>query len=139
MTPRCYLRLTKTKKSFILLILVPKIVSNFWWQTFFGQSQNCSIEGTWKIFNGNEIGTLLAWWQLQVHNQKFGEHFVSKDLILIASTVSSNHNTILSQIKITRACRSQLMYSSHCFCSGGNKQDTGQKRLEWPVKLKTRL
>ena len=38
----CYLRLAKTKKSFILSILVPKIVSNFWWQTFFGQSQNCS-------------------------------------------------------------------------------------------------
>ena len=54
MTARCYLRLTKTKKSFILLILVPKIVSNFWWQTFFGLSQNCStihntdIEGTPK-------------------------------------------------------------------------------------------
>lgn len=47
------------------------------------------VDGTWKIFNGNEIGTLLAWWQLQVHNQKFGEHFVPKDLILIASTVSS--------------------------------------------------
>ena len=31
------------------------------------------VENAWKIFNGNEIGTLLAWWQLQVHNKKFGD------------------------------------------------------------------
>lgn len=43
----------------------------------------------WKIFNGNEIGTLLAWWQLQVHYKKFGDQYQRKNLIFIASTVSS--------------------------------------------------
>ena len=47
------------------------------------------VEGTWKIFNGNEIGTLLAWWQLQVHYKRFGDKYLSKNLIFIASTVSS--------------------------------------------------
>ena len=45
--------------------------------------------GTWKIFNGNEIGCLLAWWQLHVHNTKFGDKYNKKNLYYIASTVSS--------------------------------------------------
>ena len=45
--------------------------------------------GTWKIFNGNEIGCLLAWWQLHVHNSKFGDKYNKKNLYYIASTVSS--------------------------------------------------
>merc|ERR1712223_20166 len=49
------------------------------------------VENAWKIFNGNEIGTLLAWWQLQVHNKKFGDDETQNqsNLIFIASTVSS--------------------------------------------------
>ena len=45
--------------------------------------------GTWKIFNGNEIGCLLAWWQLHVHNSKYGDKYNKKNLYYIASTVSS--------------------------------------------------
>ncbi len=49
-----------------------------------------NVEGQWKIFNGNEIGTLLAWWQLQVHLKHHGEEkFERKNLYYIASTVSS--------------------------------------------------
>lgn len=48
------------------------------------------VDGVWKIFNGNEIGTLLAWWQLQVHLKRYGEQkYQRKNLYFIASTVSS--------------------------------------------------
>ena len=49
------------------------------------------VDSAWKIFNGNEIGTLLAWWQMQVHFKKFGDDKTQRrsNLIFIASTVSS--------------------------------------------------
>ena len=39
----------------------------------------------WKIFNGNEIGTLLAWWQLQVHYKKFGDQYQRKVKLITSS------------------------------------------------------
>ncbi len=42
----------------------------------------------WKIFTGNEIGTLLGWWQFQVHMTKYPDTDKSK-LYFLASTVSS--------------------------------------------------
>ena len=49
-----------------------------------------SSDRSWKIFNGNEIGTLLAWWQLQVHlNKHSKDEFEHKNLYFIASAVSS--------------------------------------------------
>jgi phosphomannomutase len=48
------------------------------------------VDGTWRIFNGNEIGAILAWWQLQVHLAKHGESgYKRENLYYIASTVSS--------------------------------------------------
>ena len=46
-------------------------------------------DGTWKIFNGNEIGSLLGWWQLQVHVLGDTNHFKRENLYYIASAVSS--------------------------------------------------
>merc|ERR1712223_875217 len=46
-------------------------------------------DGTWKIFNGNEIGSLLGWWQLQVHHYGDSNHFKRENLYYIASAVSS--------------------------------------------------
>ena len=48
-----------------------------------------TTDGSWKIFNGNEIGCLLAWWQFKVHVHKFGDKFDKKHLYYLASTVSS--------------------------------------------------
>ena len=48
-----------------------------------------TTDGSWKIFNGNEIGCLLAWWQFKVHEHKFGDKFDKKHLYYLASTVSS--------------------------------------------------
>lgn len=44
--------------------------------------------GTWKIFTGNELGTLLGWWMLDVHKRKHPEIPLNK-VYTIASTVSS--------------------------------------------------
>ena len=46
-------------------------------------------DGTWKIFNGNEIGSLLGWWQLKVHGFGDSNDFKRENLYFIASAVSS--------------------------------------------------
>ena len=46
-------------------------------------------DGTWKIFNGNEIGSLLGWWQLKVHEFGDSNDFKRENLYYIASAVSS--------------------------------------------------
>ncbi|CAG9798721.1 unnamed protein product [Chironomus riparius] len=42
----------------------------------------------WKVFNGNEIGTLLGWWSIQYFKETYPEKSLS-DCYLLASTVSS--------------------------------------------------
>ena len=45
--------------------------------------------GEWKIFNGNEIGALLGWWQFKIYTELLAKDVAKKDLYFIASTVSS--------------------------------------------------
>jgi len=45
--------------------------------------------GEWKIFNGNEIGTLLGWWQFKIYTEFLAKDIAKKNLYFIASTVSS--------------------------------------------------
>ena len=42
----------------------------------------------WKVFTGNEIGSLLGWWQLTVHSAKHPSEDKDK-WFYVASTVSS--------------------------------------------------
>ena len=48
-------------------------------------SPNVVSSSKWKIFNGNEIGTLLAWWLLQVHYKKFGDQYQRKVKLITCS------------------------------------------------------
>ena len=48
-----------------------------------------NFSGDWKIFNGNEIGTLLGWWQLKLYTELLAKDVPRKNLHFIASTVSS--------------------------------------------------
>jgi phosphomannomutase len=48
-----------------------------------------SSKGAWHIFNGNEIGALLGWWQLQNYLDRNGPDVDKSKLFYIASTVSS--------------------------------------------------
>lgn len=43
---------------------------------------------SWKVFNGNEIGALLAWWMIFAYKQKYKRESY-KDVYLLSSTVSS--------------------------------------------------
>ena len=47
------------------------------------------FSGDWKIFNGNEIGALIGWWQFKIHTECLAPGLSRKDLYFIASTVSS--------------------------------------------------
>ena len=49
------------------------------------------VQDSWKIYNGNEIGALLAWWQLQVElkNRGADSDLKREHLYFITSTVSS--------------------------------------------------
>ena len=49
----------------------------------------CVFSGEWKIFNGNEIGTLLGWWQFKIYTELLAKDISKKNLYFIASTVSS--------------------------------------------------
>ena len=45
---------------------------------------------SWRLFNGNEIGSMLGWWQLQVHLASEDQaKYKRENLYFIASTVSS--------------------------------------------------
>ncbi|XP_065838577.1 phosphopentomutase-like [Oscarella lobularis] len=43
----------------------------------------------WKVFNGNEIGSLLSYWALYNYKQSNPEGFESENVYMLASTVSS--------------------------------------------------
>lgn len=44
--------------------------------------------GEWKIFNGNELGSLLGWWTFMRYMER-PDHLQPNDCYMIASTVSS--------------------------------------------------
>jgi phosphoglucomutase / phosphopentomutase len=47
-----------------------------------------SITNNWRVFTGNELGTLLGWWTVQYYREKnLGKSL--KDCYILASTVSS--------------------------------------------------
>ena len=64
-----------------------KIRENSWFVFRFllEPSPDVVSSSKWKIFNGNEIGTLLAWWQLQVHYKKFGDQYQRKVKLITSS------------------------------------------------------
>lgn len=35
-------------------------------------------DGSWKVFNGNELGALLGWWILECYKKKQQSHWNSK-------------------------------------------------------------
>ena len=51
--------------------------------------RNLKTKWKWKIFNGNEIGAMLAWWQMQTHFKQYGDTYLRHNLYFLASTVSS--------------------------------------------------
>lgn len=57
-------------------------------------SDRCAVaeyqpkDNKWQIFTGNEVGTLLGWWQWYKHKSKSGSA-PAKDCYMISSTVSS--------------------------------------------------
>merc|ERR1712150_363479 len=55
--------------------------------------------GDWKIFNGNEIGALLGWWQFKVHTELLSKEIPRKNLYFIASTVSSKMLESISKVE----------------------------------------
>ncbi|CAG9760995.1 unnamed protein product [Ceutorhynchus assimilis] len=54
----------------------------------FGFAEKNQKTGEWKIFSGNEIGTLMGWWLLQCHKRTHPEIPLNK-VYMISSTVSS--------------------------------------------------
>lgn len=44
--------------------------------------------GNWRIFNGNELGSLLGWWSVQYYKTKFADESL-QNCYMLASTVSS--------------------------------------------------
>lgn len=52
----------------------------------------------WKVFNGNEIGTLLGWWSIQYFKETYPDKDLS-DCYLLASTVSSKMLKSMAKIK----------------------------------------
>ena len=45
--------------------------------------------GQWKVFTGNEIGTLLGWWAFACHKKQHPELYPGSSVYMIASTVST--------------------------------------------------
>ena len=46
-------------------------------------------DGSWKIFNGNEIGTLLGWWLWLLHRKSSDDGCKDSDCYMLSSAVSS--------------------------------------------------
>ncbi|OQV17026.1 Phosphoglucomutase-2 [Hypsibius exemplaris] len=55
--------------------------------------------GTWKIFSGNEIGTLLGWWMWHSFEESKKDNIKPGDCYMIASTVSSKMLRSLATIE----------------------------------------
>lgn len=47
-----------------------------------------NVDGSWKVFNGNELGALLGWWLIYLYKEKHPDSNY-KDVFLLSSTVSS--------------------------------------------------
>ncbi|XP_046852063.1 glucose 1,6-bisphosphate synthase-like [Xenia sp. Carnegie-2017] len=45
--------------------------------------------GTWKIFSGNEIATLVGWWLMECHKKSHPNDMPGQNVAMAASTVSS--------------------------------------------------
>ncbi|RMX38377.1 hypothetical protein pdam_00005487 [Pocillopora damicornis] len=45
--------------------------------------------GQWKVFTGNEIGSMFGWWAFTCHKKKHPELYPGSSVYMIASTVSS--------------------------------------------------
>ncbi|XP_066247940.1 phosphopentomutase isoform X2 [Euwallacea similis] len=54
----------------------------------FAVAEKNKTTGEWKIFNGNELGTLFGWWLLECHKKKHPDIPLDK-VYMVASTVSS--------------------------------------------------
>ncbi|XP_050305471.1 phosphopentomutase [Anthonomus grandis grandis] len=54
----------------------------------FAVAEKNKISGEWRIFNGNELGSLLGWWMLQSHKRTNPQIPLDK-VYMISSTVSS--------------------------------------------------
>jgi hypothetical protein len=71
---------------------------------FSGQLNNNNIffsyfSQDWKIFNGNEIGALIGWWQFKLHTELLSKEVSRKNLHFIASTVSSKMLQSISNVE----------------------------------------
>lgn len=59
------------------------------------------MDGTWKIFNGNEIGALLAKWALDGYKQKLlkeGEPFQGEYMVYVAFNDYPVYNNFCLQV-----------------------------------------
>ena len=56
------------------------------------------FSGTWKVFTGNEIGSLLGWWQLQVHKKQASGKADPTDVYSLAQTDPTNVYFIASTV-----------------------------------------
>ncbi|RZF37013.1 hypothetical protein LSTR_LSTR004701 [Laodelphax striatellus] len=56
-----------------------------------------SVDGHWKILNGNEIGALLGWWCFTVEKLRLGKDFDPSKLYFLSSAVSSKILKTMSQ------------------------------------------
>ncbi|XP_047126037.1 phosphopentomutase isoform X1 [Hydra vulgaris] len=55
--------------------------------------------GSWKIFNGNEVAFLLGWWAFKNHKNKHPELYPSDSIYMIYSTVSSRALRTMGEIE----------------------------------------
>ena len=72
------------------------------------------FSGEWKIFNGNEIGTLLGWWQFKIYTEFLAKDIAKKNLYFIASTVSSK---MLQSIAREEGVSFEVSIEQHLFGS----------------------
>jgi phosphomannomutase len=54
--------------------------------------------GNWKVFNGNELGSLLGWWSVQYYKEKYPNKSL-ENCVMLASTVSSKMLKAIGKIE----------------------------------------
>ncbi|CAG9864290.1 unnamed protein product [Phyllotreta striolata] len=64
----------------------------------FAMAEKHPSTGTWKIFTGNELAALFAWWTLRCFKQRH-QHIPLSKVYMISSTVSSMICKTMSQIE----------------------------------------